>query len=341
MMSQTLALSEARRLQKIVQSKGVKCTIELMVGRPWSGDDWYSKKSVLMNHHTAGPSSGLTPSYAICRKGRSDVPGPLCNGYGGRDLVFRIVTMGLANHPGAGGPLTVAGVRMPKDSARIASFGIEWEHNGTSPWPPAMKEFMGKVGAAVIEWMGRPVEASIEHSSWTTRKIDRNTFSRSGSTGQALIRPYMGTTAPPPSEDFMGYINNQAEFENAMTAWASSPKGQQYLMNAAAGAWRGPTIKDAFGDLFIEAVTKRVKVRRGSAAKDQIPILQEWADAKSIGLRQEIALAALTKLVAEGSDITEETIKRAVDEAFDERIEDTKVELVVSTSDEEEPTPLK
>lgn len=139
----------------------------------------------------------------------------------------------------------------------------------------------------------------------------------------------------------MGYINNQAEFENAMTAWASSPKGQQYLMNAAAGAWRGPTIKDAFGDLFIEAITKRVKVSRGSRPQDKIPVLQEWADAKTIALRVEVGLAALTKLVAEGSDITEETIKRAVDEAFDERIEDTSVELVVSTSDEEEPTPLK
>lgn len=327
-MTQALALAEAKQLQKIVQSKGVKCTIELKVGRPWAGDDWYSEKEVLMNHHTAGPSSGLTPSYGVCRNGRPGVPGPLCNGYGGRDLVFRIVTMGLANHPGEGGPLTVAGVRLPKDSARIASFGIEWEHNGTSVWPAAMKEFMGKVGAAVIEWMDRPVTASIEHSSWTTRKIDRNLFHRSGSTGQALIRPYMGTIE---EDDFMGFINNQTEFNNAMNVWAGSDAGKQHLANANAFAWRGPTITDAYGDLFIEAVGKRVLVRRSVDGKVQeIPIIQEWADTKTIVQRLEVAVAALTKLVATGDDITEDSIRNAVNDAFDERVSDVDVDIVVT-----------
>src|SRR3546814_12375897 len=95
-MSYALALSEARELQAIVESYGVKCTIELQVGRPWSGDDWYSRKYVLMNHHTAGPMTGLTPSLAIVKKGRSDVPGPLANAYGGRDTVLRILDMALA-----------------------------------------------------------------------------------------------------------------------------------------------------------------------------------------------------------------------------------------------------
>lgn len=330
-MSQAKAIAEAKRLQAIVQSKGVKCTIELKVGRPWSGDDWYSEKEVLMNHHTAGPSSGLTPSYAVCRNGRPGVPGPLCNGYGGRDKVFRIVTMGLANHPGAGGPLTVAGVTLPKDSARIASFGIEWEHNGTSAWPADMKEFMGKVGAAVLEWMGRPLTASIEHKTWApSRKIDRNTFT--ASTGQALIRPYLGAIETG-GDDFMGFINNQAEFEAAMTKWAASPKGQQYLMNAAAGAWRGPTILDAFGDIFAEVITKRVKVSRGRRPEDKIPILQEWADAKTEAMKANVALAALTKLVSQGGDLTEETIRNAINEAFDERIQTADIDLVVTPGD--------
>ena len=194
-----LALSEAKKLQISVQKYGVKCTIELMVGRPWTGDDWYSRKYILMNHHTAGSMSGLTPSYALCRRGRTDVPGPLCNGYGCRDLVFRIVCMGLANHPGAGGPLTVDGVTMPKDSARISSFGIEWEHAGlnSTPWPLTMMPFMGRVGAGVLDYVGRKTINSIEHKTWApTRKIDRNPgFTQSGSTGQALITKYRGGTA--------------------------------------------------------------------------------------------------------------------------------------------------
>jgi hypothetical protein len=331
-MSQAKALSEARRLQAIVQRFGVKCTIELKVGRPWAGDDWYSEKEVLMNHHTAGPSSGLTPSYAVCRNGRPGVPGPLCNGYGGRDLVFRIVTMGLANHPGAGGPLTVAGVTMPKDSARIASFGIEWEHNGVSDWPSPMMEFMGRVGAAVLEWMGRPLLASIEHKTWAPeRKIDRNDFSQSGSTGQALIKKYQGNTPTPPEDDFMGFINNQAEFEAAMTKWAESTAGNQALMNSAAGAWRGPTITDAYGDLFIKAITERVKVRRTvNGELQEIPLLQEWADTNTIARQIQASVNALAALVADGSEVTEETIRQAVEAAFDSRVEGVEVDFVVT-----------
>lgn len=334
-MSQSKAVAEAKRLQAIVQRHGVKCTIELMAGRPWTGSAWYSEKEVLMNHHTAGPSSGLTPSYALCRKGRSDVPGPLCNGYGGRDHVFRIVTMGLANHPGAGGPLTVAGVTMPKDSARIASFGIEWEHNGTSAWPAGMQEFMGRVGAAVLEWMGRPLAASIEHKTWApSRKIDRNNFT--ASTGQALIKKYQGVT----EDDFMAFINNQAEFEVAMTRWAKSDVGKQQLANACAFAWRGPTIKDAFKDMFEERVNaKRGIYGFGSDGAVTISNIgahkYAWASYLE-GVKANTALAALTKLVAEGSDISEETIKNAIDEAFDARIAETDIDFVVAPGDEEE-----
>lgn len=199
-MSRDTAVAEARRLQQIMAKHGVKCTIELKAGRPWSGDDWYSKKSVLMNHHTAGSMNGLTPSYALCRNGRSGLPGPLCNGYGGRDFVYRIITMGLGNHPGAGGPLNVAGFRIPKDSARITAWGTEWEHDGRSPWPPEMQEFMGRANAALIEWMGVPVERSIEHSTWASgRKIDRNGYDPAR--GQEEIRRFSGaegSTPPPP-----------------------------------------------------------------------------------------------------------------------------------------------
>src|SRR3546814_19903909 len=102
-MSYALALSEARELQAIVQSYGVKCTIELQIGRPWSGDDWYSRKYVLMNHHTAGPMTGSTPSLPVVKKGRPDVPGPLANADGGRDEVLRIMCFVLGTTPGDGG----------------------------------------------------------------------------------------------------------------------------------------------------------------------------------------------------------------------------------------------
>jgi len=184
-------MAEAKHLKAIMERHGVRCSIELQPGRPWSGDQWYSRKYGIMNHHTAGSRKGDTPSLALCKRGRTGIPGPLCNGYGGRDLVYRIITLGLANHPGQGGPLVVSGVRIPRDSARPSMWGTEWEHDGVTPWPPEMRVFMAKANAALLEWLGRPIAASIEHSTWApTRKIDRNGYT--AKSGQQEIRELGG-----------------------------------------------------------------------------------------------------------------------------------------------------
>lgn len=201
-MSLASARREAERLEALLVKHGVKVSIELQAGRPWSGDAYYSRKVGLMNHHTAGPSKGLTPSLFVCKNGRggaNPLPGPLCNGYGGRDHVYRIVTLGLANHPGLGGPLVLAGVTIPKNSARISMWGTEWEHNGTTDWPEDMQEFMGRSNAALLEWMGRPVSTSIEHKTWAPgRKPDR--YKYTASTGQAEIKRWGGKVVTKPSK---------------------------------------------------------------------------------------------------------------------------------------------
>lgn len=190
------ARREAERLKAIMAAHGVTASIELQAGRPWSGDPYYSRKHVLMNHDTVGPMRGKTPSLAVCKGGRAGLPGPLCNGYGGRDFVYRIITMGLANHPGVGGPLTVAGFTIPENSARISCWGTEWEHDGVSAWPAGMSEFMGRANAALVEFWRIPVARSIEHATWTRRKIDRSPgYTRSGTTGQAEIRKWGGAPA--------------------------------------------------------------------------------------------------------------------------------------------------
>jgi hypothetical protein len=153
-----------------------------------------------MNHHTASyPSQGNTPCLFICKHGRSDLVGPLCNGYMGYDRIYRIITMGLANHPGAGGPFTADGVTLPKDSARIGSWGTEFE-GGYLDWTADMMEAMGLADVALARWMKRPVTSQLEHSTWTPRKSDRRHMSRAD--GIALSRKYWnvgaGTPAPVP-----------------------------------------------------------------------------------------------------------------------------------------------
>jgi hypothetical protein len=191
--SEDRARTEAARLKGILEKHGVKVSVELRIGRPnVDGSDWWTRKHVVMNHHTAGPSTGATPSLALVKNGRSDLPGPLSNGYGGRDHVYRIITMGLANHPGLGGPLTVAGFTIPKDNARDSCWGTEWEHDGVSPWPADMRDFTARSNAALLEWMDRPVTACIEHKTWApTRKIDRNTYT--AEKGQDEVRAYLAS----------------------------------------------------------------------------------------------------------------------------------------------------
>lgn len=199
-MSQATALAEARELKAIVESWDVPCSIELVAGRgsdPWATPTKYHR----MHHHTVStwrPGGNLTPVLALCKTGRSDVPGPLCNGYGGYDGVYRIICMGLANHPGAGGPITIDGVHIPRDSARQPTWGTEWE-GGLQDYEDimiprydgGMLEFMARVDNALAQWSGRPLTSQMEHKTWApARKVDRRGFDRAR--GIALTRRYAG-----------------------------------------------------------------------------------------------------------------------------------------------------
>lgn len=177
------ALFHAQNLKQVLVNLGVTVSIELQAGR--SGL-WYVPKYLVMNHHTAthfpdDPGDNLTPALAIVKLGRSDVPGPLANGYGGYDFVFRIITMGLANHPGEGGPVTIDGVHVPEDSARAPTFGIEWE-GGYENWPAENRKWMATVNLGITKWMKRSTASQLEHKDWApTRKIDRVDMTRTQS----------------------------------------------------------------------------------------------------------------------------------------------------------------
>jgi hypothetical protein len=197
--TQSQAEAAAAGLKATMVKWGVKCSIELMSGRgtdPWGVYTKYHR----MHHHTAAtpyqPGGNLTPSLFICKFGRSDVTGPLCNGYGGYDLVYRIICMGEANHPGLGGPITIDGVSIPENSARKPTWGTEWE-GGFQSWEeidqlgPDMLQFMGRADCALAEWSRRPLTSQMEHKTWApTRKVDRKDFDAARVRGIALSRKW-------------------------------------------------------------------------------------------------------------------------------------------------------
>lgn len=246
-MTQATALAEARELKAIVESWDVPCSIELVAGR--GGDPWATpRKYHRMHHHTVSTyrvGGNLTPVLALCKVGRSDVPGPLCNGYGGYDGVYRIICMGLANHPGAGGPITIDGVHIPRDSARQPTWGTEWEgglqdyEDITIPrYRGGMLEFMGRADAALAEWSGRPLTSQMEHKTWApTRKVDRRGFDRAR--GIELTRTWSGAGG---EDDMPSAQEVVAEFASELR-----PGQQTDLRDAMADLINGELNKRAWG----------------------------------------------------------------------------------------------
>lgn len=186
-MSHATALVRARDLADDLQYCKVRSSIELEQGRTvgsldrWDSNLWRAQ----MHHHTAGPKSGITPSLGVCKHGRGKpgqvnyLPGPLCNGYGGRDHIYRIICMGPANHPGLGGPITLAGVTIPHNNGRPYIWGTEWEHDGVSRWDDDMLEFMARGAVAIARWRKMSLQRMMEHKTWAgPRKSDRNQYTR-------------------------------------------------------------------------------------------------------------------------------------------------------------------
>jgi hypothetical protein len=249
------ALAKARALRTVLLAHGVpEVSIELVVGRPVTGDDWDSLGIVTnFSHHVASyySSTRLTPLLALVKSGRSDVPGPLANGYGGWDLCARIICMGYANHPGAGGPITVGGFRIPENSARKYAFGWEFEggmiaadwdrmlQNPRNGKEMTMREFMARCGAGLQDYYNLAPEAHLEHLTWAPdRKIDRRGYTQAK--GIAEIKRWGGTTTIPTEEWDMATGDEILNWLKATFA-SSGSEGQRYaaLQN---GIW---TIEEA------------------------------------------------------------------------------------------------
>jgi hypothetical protein len=218
------AMRRARIFKRCLLEAGVpEVSIELQDGRPDNGDTWNLCRPVMgTSHHIVSSPSPLspTPGLALVKRGRSDLPGPLANGHGGVDLVYRILTMGMANHPGEGGPLTVRGplgaYTIPRDVARPYAWGTEYEGglsnavwdrvytNARTGQQMSFREFMGRCNAGIVRaiWLinghgknpGAAGELDLsgyhgEHKTWAPgRKPDRMDYTTES--GRAEIRKY-------------------------------------------------------------------------------------------------------------------------------------------------------
>lgn len=125
-------------------------------------------KGVLL-HHTAGPRKGNSPSLAVVRDGRDDLPGPLSQLFLARDGTFHVVGAGRCNHAGAGNWHGAVG--------NLQLIGIEAENagDGTDPWPDAQMDAYERGVAAILTHLGLDSVMVAGHKEYCAprgRKID-------------------------------------------------------------------------------------------------------------------------------------------------------------------------
>lgn len=134
------------------------------------GHGGFRALEVVVGHHTADGPSGNYPSLNIVTKGRSDLPGPLCN-YGlGRDGTVYVVAAGVAWHAGAS---RWAGFNDLNDE----SIGIEAEATGVTPdcWTAVQRDAYPRLVAACLHFMRRDASRFAGHKEVCIpkgRKID-------------------------------------------------------------------------------------------------------------------------------------------------------------------------
>lgn len=255
MSGRTTALARARKVRAVLLDHGVpEVSIEVQDGRPTYGEDtWNALRPVsVFSHHIASyPSiASPTPGLALVKQGRPDLDGPLANGTAGVDLVYRILTLGWANHPGYGGPLTVRGpcgaYTIPKDNARPYAWGTEFEGgysdevwdrtytNKRTGMSMTFREFMGRVNAGLCQaiWLinghGKTPRHDDdlsgyhgEHLTWAPgRKFDRRNYTTDS--GRREVARYNLPAVPAdPMETVMSFYDTKREFEDAIEAAAA------------------------------------------------------------------------------------------------------------------------
>lgn len=274
-------------------------SIEVMMGRPTTGDRWNNYKFVsAMSHHIASRPTPLkpTPGLYLVKHGRSDLPGPLANGTAGVDLVYRIICMGLANHPGVGGPITLYGplgnYRIPEDNARPYSWGTEYEGGyDNATWDKVytnkrtgkkmtFREFMGRANAGILEGVflinnlgKKPSSTSnlsgyhMEHKTWApNRKVDR--YGYSTDKGRAEIKKYLVTY--PPTIDLSVLVSAA---KGQVSKPTNSVKRAQSLLNKKVKPVK-PLVINGLWDSHMGEVYKKWQTKNGLKATG-IPTMKD------------------------------------------------------------------
>ncbi|MFE5852131.1 N-acetylmuramoyl-L-alanine amidase [Streptomyces sp. NPDC056500] len=139
----------------------------------------------VMIHHTV--TRGTEGTVALCRDGRSDLPGPLCHGVIDKEGTVHLVGFGRANHAGMGDDdvlrAVIAEKALPPDNEANTDgnryfYGFECINlgDGKDPWPASQLTAIEKASAAVCRVHGWGARSVIGHLEWQPGKPDPRGF---------------------------------------------------------------------------------------------------------------------------------------------------------------------
>lgn len=133
-------------------------------------------------HHT-GDDSPDSASASMLWRGRSDLPGPLCNWGMRDDGVAVLIGGGRANHFGSGSSRTLKAVISESygdylhpggddTDGNSRFYGQETMYSGGHPMTLAAYRSTVRAFAAICDFHGWSAKSCIGHKEWTRRKVD-------------------------------------------------------------------------------------------------------------------------------------------------------------------------
>lgn len=140
-------------------------------GRTTQGE--FDPQAVMWHHTVTKPTSPDADIDAFLARGRSDLPGPLCNWSTNRDGSVSIIAAGVANHAGSG---YFRGLTHNREF-----FGDEMKNLGTSvePWPERQLESARLAAAVALNEIGKDHTWLTFHKNYALpagRKVDPHTL---------------------------------------------------------------------------------------------------------------------------------------------------------------------
>lgn len=302
-MTRAVAIKRAQKIREVMLDYGVpEVSIEILPGRPTSGDVWNALDAVgVLSHHIASRPTpdNPTPGLALVKKGRPPgplyLPGPLANGTAGVDLVYRIICLGLANHPGFGGPLVLSGplgaFRVPENVGRPYLWGTEYEggyseevwdrvyQNSRTKKKMSFREFMGRSNGALCEAIWLPGISSRERTP--NRAMDLSTYHGEHKTWAPDRKPdRLGYSTRSGRQEIRKYKETDMEFKD----WSEESKQE-------------------LADRVSQAVlTSNVNVRKGGGGRKKISVRQAVARSANSSLVTREAKEDVLEAIAEQSD---------------------------------------